>query len=410
MPSAPGFGPAEPSPLRAPILTGLCFLAIVGAVAIGIRPGGLYGDDEQYLYLVKGFFTGHAFENLRDMDGSLFLLRPFGYPLLLSLFYPLFHQHWELNPWLNAGFCAMLAAVTFAFLHIRMERGPALLITLAMLANPMIRLWSTNAYSDIPFTFFLMLFLYLYQTRRALNLLPLFAVFMVSLRTSGLPLAGAYAAALAWRRDWIRLGALAGLLAAYFGLQQWRFGEIPGLQEYFRIHVQDSINAAPAPLPARMLHNLRSLFGTLLTSTFFYGGYALMHASFAKTLLGVLGALAVAFFLAVAAGRSVLLNGFIAGYFGVMLVMRPEDLVNRILIPLIPLAFVGAGRFAAVARTLYFPRLTIATLGLAALCALDGMLSMDAYRKEFSPRDYGDVYRAGEMGQSAAPTGASQTP
>ena len=381
---------------RAALMTGACLSAIALMVAFTIRPSGLLGDEEQYLYLVKGFFTGHPFENLHDMDGSLFLLRPLGYPLMLSMFYPVFHQHWELYPWLNAAFCAGLGMIAFALLRLRMDRGPALLVTLALLANPMIRFWSTNAYSDIPFTFFLLLFFYLYQTRRALNWLPLFAVFMVSLRTSGLPLAAAYGLALGFRKDWIRLGALSGLLAVYFGGQQLWFGEVPGLQEYFRIHVQDSINTERVPLYARMAHNFRSLIFTLLPSTFFYGGYALLQASMMKSLLALAASGGVAFLLMVAAGRSALWNGFIAGYFGVMLVMRPEDLVNRILIPLIPLAFLGAGRLAAVMGTLYFPRVRIATLAGILVCAADGVLSLAAYRKEFTPRDFGDVYRAGE--------------
>jgi hypothetical protein len=397
--------PPELSRPQAWLRNGLCLLAIALVVAATIRPSGLYGDDEQYLYLVKGFFTGHAFENLHDMDGSLFLLRPLGYPLLLTLFYPALHQHWELYPWINAGFCALLGMVTFAMLRIRLSRLTALLVTIAMLANPMIRFWSTNAYSDISFAFFLMLFFWLHQTRRLGFLLPLFAVFLVSMRTSGIPLAMAFGASLAWKREWIRLGVLGALLAAYFGIQQWHFGEIPGLQEYFRIHVQDSTNAEHVPLAARMFHNLRSLACTLMTSTFFYGGYALMHASLLKTLLGLAGAAAVAFLLAMTAGRSVLLNVFIAGYFGVMLVMRPEDLVNRILIPLIPLVFLGAGRFAAVATTLYFPRLRLASLGLVLLCALDGVLSLPAYRKEFTARDFGDVYRAGDAPAGEAHAG-----
>jgi hypothetical protein len=353
------------------------------------------------------------------MDGSLFLLRPFGYPLMLSVFYPVFHQHWELYPWLNAGFCAGLGMMAFAMLRLRMDRGPALFITLAMLTNPMLRFWSTNAYSDIPFAFFLLVFLYLYQKRRALNLLPLLAVFMVSLRTSGLPLAAAYGLALAFRKEWFRLGALGGLLAVYFGGQQLWFGEIPGLQEYFRIHVQDSINPVHVPLYERMAHNFRSLVFTLIPSTFFYGGYAMLHASLLKSLLALVASGGMAFLLLVAAGRSALWNGFIAGYFAVMLVMRPEDLVNRILIPLIPLVFLGAGRFASVLGTLYFPRVRWAALAGVLVCAADGVLSMGDYRKEFEPRDFGDVYRAGEVkaggsteapapmnSQSRAPSGA----
>jgi hypothetical protein len=403
MPPVPNIAPVAPeaSPSRERWMTALCLLAIFAAVGLSFRPGGLFGDDEQYLYLVKGFFTGHPFENLRGGEGGLILLRPLGYPLVLSLFYPLFGQHWELYPWITAVFCFLLGAVTFFCFRLRLGKALSLAFTLAMLCNPMIRLWSTNAYSDIPFTFFMVLFIYLFTAKKALDVLPLLAVFMVALRTSGLPLAGAYGAALAVRKDWKRLGLLAGLLAAYFGAQQWYFGEIPGLQEYFRIHVQDSISAQAVPLPLRMLHNLRSLFFTLLSSTFFYGGYAWLQASLWKSLLCLAMAGAAAACLAVAAGRSVFLNLLIAGYFAVMLVLRPEDLVNRILIPLIPLVYLGAGRLAAVAHTLYMPRLRQALVALAMLSALDGLLSMERYRAEFTPRDYSDIYHAGADGDRA---------
>jgi hypothetical protein len=386
-----------------PWIVSLCLLAILAAVALSFRPSGLFGDDEQYLYLVKGFFIHRPFENLRDGDGSLFLLRPLGYPAFLSLFYPIFRQHWELYPWITAMFCFLLGAITFFCFKLRMGNGLSLAFTLAMLCNPMIRLWSTNAYSDVPFTFFMVLFLYLFVTKKALHALPFLALFMVSLRTSGLPLAGAYAVALAVRKDYRHLSILGGLLAAYFGAQQLYFGEIPGLQEYFRIHVRDSINTETIPLTVRMTHNVRSLLFTLLSSTFFYGGYGLLHASFLKSVLCVLMGFGALFCLAVAAGRSVFLNLMIAGYFAVMLVLRPEDLVNRILIPLIPLVYLGAGRLAAVAETLYMPRLRQAVIALALLSALDGILSMNEYRDEFNPRDYSDVYHAGESSPASGP-------
>ncbi len=385
-------------------MTALCLMAILAAVALSFRPSGLFGDDEQYLYLVKGFFSGHPFENLRDGNGNLFLLRPFGYPLFLCLFYPLLGQHWELYPWITAMFCFLLGAITFLCFRLRMGRLPSLAFTLAMLCNPMIRLWSTNAYSDIPFTFFMVLFIYLFTTKKALGTLPYLAVFMVALRTSGLPLAGAYGAALLVRKDKQHFVILAGLLIAYFGIQQWYFGEIPGLQEYFRIHVQDSINVHAVPLPMRMLHNLRSLLFTLLSSTFFYGGYASIPASFLKSVLCLfMGGLAMVC-LAVAAGRSVFLNLLIAGYFAVMLVLRPEDLVHRILIPLIPLVYLGAGRLAAVAETLYMPRLRQIVIAVALLSALDGVISMGQYRSQFKPRDYSDVYGAGGMTTGSTPS------
>jgi hypothetical protein len=392
--------PPESSPSRERILTAVCMLAIFAAVGLSFRPGGLFGDDEQYLYLVKGFFTGHPFENLRNGDGSLFLLRPLGYPIFLSLFYPLFGQHWELYPWITAAFCVGLGVITFFFFKLRMGHWAALVFTLAMLCNPMIRLWSTNAYSDIPFAFFLVLFLYLFTLKWGLNALPFLAVFMVAMRTSGLPVAFAYGVALAVRKDKRRLAILAGLLAAYFGIQQWYFGEIPGLKEYFHIHVQDSISAEALPLHERMFHNLRSLLFTLLPSTFFYGGYAWLHASTFKSLICLALGGGILACLAVAAGRSVFFNLLIAGYFAVMLVLRPEDLVHRILIPLIPLVYLGAGRLAAVAETLYMPRVRQAVIGVALLSALDGLMAMKSYRVEFHPRDYTDVYQAGGAKQS----------
>jgi hypothetical protein len=384
----------EPSPNQERLKTALCLLAILAAVAVSFRPGGVFGDDGQYLYLVKGWFTGHPFQYLHGGDGGLFLLRPLGYPLFLSLFYPFLGQHWELYPFITAGFCFLLGVVTFFFFRLRMGKGYALFFTLAMLCNPMIRLWSTNAYSDIPFAFFMVLFIYLFTTKRAPYALPFLALFIVSLRTIGLPLAFAYGMALAVRKEKARLAILSGLLAAYFAAQQWYFGEIPGVQEYFRINVQQGPDAQPLPL--RMLHNLRSLLFTLLSSTFFYGGYAWMQASLLKSFLCLMTGGAALLCLAVAAGRSVFLNLLIAGYFGVMLMLRPEDLMHRILVPLIPLVFLGAGRLAAVAEGLYMPRVRQALVGVALLAAIDGVLSMRSYRSGFHPRDYSEIYQAGE--------------
>ncbi|MDB5102543.1 MAG: hypothetical protein JWP91_232 [Fibrobacteres bacterium] len=382
--------------LPEPWVIAFCLLAILAAVSLSFRPSGLFGDDEQYLYLVKGFFIHRPFENLHDGDGSFFLLRPLGYPIFLSLFYPLFGQHWELYPWITAMFSFGLGVITFFCFKIRMGNGASLAFTLAMLCNPIIRLWSTNAYSDIPFTFFMVLFMYLFATKRWLDALPFLALFMVAMRTSGLPLAGAYGVALVVRKEYRRLAILSGALLVYFGVQQWYFGEVPGLQEYFRIHVQDSVNTETVPLMSRMMHNLRSLLFTLLSSTFFYGGYGLLQASLLKSVLCLMAAGLALFCLAVAAGRSVFYNLLILGYFLVMLVLRPEDLVNRLLIPLIPLVYLGAGRLAGVAATLYMPRLRQAVIAVALLSALDGVLSMGIYRKEFHPRDYSAVYHAGE--------------
>ena len=397
--------PREPSPSRERILTAICLFAIFAAVGLSFRPGGLFGDDEEYLFLVKGFFTGHPFENLRYGDGSLFLLRPLGYPVFLSLFYPFFGQHWELYPWVTAGFSVGLGVITFFFFKLRMGHWTALAFTLAMLCNPIIRLWSTNAYSDIPFAFFLILFIYLFTVKRGLDALPFLAVMLVAMRTSGLPVAFAYGVALAVRKDKRRLAILAGLSAVYFGAQQWYFGEIPGLQEYFRIVVVDGPNDGAASMPVRILHNIRSLLFTLLSSTFFYGGYAWLQASALKSLLCLAIAGGVSICLAVSAGRSVFLNLLIAGYFAVMLALRPEDLVHRMLIPLIPLVYLGAGRLAAVAQTLYMPRVRQAMIGVALLSALDGVLAMESYRAEFHPRDYSDVYEtaSGPWRKSRAP-------
>jgi hypothetical protein len=397
--------PPEPSPSRERLKTALCLLAILAAVGVSFRPGGLFGDDELYFNLVKGFFTGHPLQNLHDGDGGLFMLRPLGYPLFLSLFYPVLGQHWELYPFITAVFCFLLGVVTFFFFRLRMDKGYALVFTLAMLCNPMIRLWSTNAYSDIPFTFFMVLFIYLFTTKKALDALPFLALFMVSLRTSGLPLAGAYGIALAVRKEKKRLVMLAGLLAAYFVAQRWYFGEIPGIQDYFRTLGPDGVGVRPLPLPIRMLHNLRSLLTTLLSSTFFYGGYAWMQASFLKSFLCLMTGGAALLCLAVAAGRSVFLNLLIAGYFALILMLPPEDLVHRILIPLIPLVFLGAGRLAAVADTMYMPRVRQALVGVALLAAIDGVVSMHSYQAKFRPRDYSDVYRTGESAQG--PTGNS---
>lgn len=389
----------EPSPNRERFKTALCLLAILAAVAVSFRPGGIFGDDGQSPFLVKGLFTGHPFHNLRGGGG---LLNPLGYPLFLSLFYPILGRHWELYPFITAAFCFLLGVATFHFFRLRMGNGHSLVFTLAMLCNPMIRLWSTNSYSDIPFAFFMVLFIYLFSTKRALDALPFLALVLVSLRTSGLPLAFAYGVALAVRKEKIRLAVLCGLLAAYFAAQQWYFGETPGLQEYFRINAQDIAGAEPLPLPARMLHNMRTLLSSLLSSTFFYGGYAWMPASFLKSLLCLITGAAALLCLAVAAGRSLFLNLFIAGQFAVMLMLRPEDLKHRILIPLIPLVFLGAGRLAAVAEGLYMPRVRQALVGAALLAAIDGVLSMRSYQSEFQPHDYTGLNPPGESAQ--APT------
>ncbi len=354
MPNAPAaFLPDEPSPFRSAGVTALCFLAIAFSASAAILLGGIQGDAGNF-------------------------------------------------PWIGTGFCALLGSFAFIIALIRLERGPSLALVLAMLANPMIRFWSAEAYLDIAFAFLLLAFLYLYQTRRGLNALPVFAVLMLSLGVGGLALAVAYAAALAWRKEWIRLGALLALLAAYSGLQMLRVAEIPEWQEYFRLHAQSGGHGAGVSMLARVWHNLRSLVLTLMPSTFFYGGYAFLHASLMKTLLGLCASCAVAFFLAIVAGRSVLLNGFIAGYFGIMLVMSPERLENRMLIPLIPLAFLGLGRFMAVARSLYFHSFRTAAFGLVFLCAFDGLVSFDAYRSEFAPHGIGAALPAHPSDQSRA--------
>lgn len=385
--------------------TALCLLAILAAVALSFHVGGLLADDEQYLYLVKGFFIHRPFENLRDGNGTLFLLRPFGFPLLLSLFYPLFHQHWNLYPWINAGFGFALGAMTFFCLRLSVGAGLSLLLTLAMLANPMIRFWCTFAYSDIPFTFFLMLFVYLHVTGRAKDALPFLAVLLMALRTSGLPMVGAYALIVILEKDKRRGLILLGLLVPYFLVQWLAFGEIPGLQQYFRIHVQDSIDVHPDSFPVRTLHNLRSLFVTLFVSSFFYGAYAWIKASVFKTVLFLIAGLAVPACLAAAAGRSLLLKLCILGYIGILLVMRPDDLVHRMLVPLMPLAFMGAGKLLAAAKSQDMPRLRQVVLFVTIASALDGLWAMPKYRKEFQPRDFSDVEHAGE-----APKNAGEAP
>lgn len=407
----PAPAPVQPpatasSGFRALLPEAACWIAIAAMVLALVRPGGLLGDDEQYLYLVKGFVTGRPFANLHDMDGSPFLLRPFGFPLFLTAFYPLFGQRWEAYPWVSIAACILSGWIVFAWLRPGLGRAWALILALALLANPIIRFWSGSAYSDIPFAFFLLLFFRLHRTGRCANLLPLFAVFLVSLRTSALPLAGAYAAVLAWRREWVRFALFTALLSAYFGFQQWHFGEVPGLQQYFRIHVEDSTHAVALPLPVRMLLNVRSFALTLLPASFLYGAYAWLPASLAKACLGLALGLGVAVLLLLAAGRSALMHLFIGGYVLLMLVMRPEDLVHRILIPLIPLAFLGLGRVVAAARGLGLPRARLAAVALALLAAADGLAAFGSYRKEFEPRGYDPVYRAGERSAMRALPGA----
>ncbi|GEM_PF-2885434 len=382
--------------------TALCLVAILMAVAVSFRVGGLLADDEQYLYLVKGFFIHRPFENLRDGNGSLFLLRPFGYPLLLSLFYPLFHQHWNLYPWINAGFGFGLGAMTFFCLRLWVGAWLSLLLTLAMLANPMIRFWCTFAYSDIPFTFFLMLFVYLHVTGKAKDAMPFLAVFLMALRTSGLPMVGAYALTVILERDKRRGAILFGLLLPYFLVQWLAFGEIPGLQQYFKIHVQDTVDVHPDSFPVRLLHNLRSLFATLFVSSFFYGAYAWIKASLFKTILCLVLGLSVPICLAAAAGRSLLLKLCILGYISILLVMRPDDLVHRMLVPLMPMAFLGAGKLLATAKTLDLPRLRQVVLFVTLAAALDGLWAMGKYREEFTPRDFSDVDHAGEASKSSS--------
>ncbi|MDQ2999646.1 MAG: hypothetical protein M3Y08_00085 [Fibrobacterota bacterium] len=375
--------------------TALCMLAILVVVAVSFRPGGLLVDDEQYLFLVKGFFTGRPFENLALGDGSLFLLRPLGYPVLLSIFHPLFGQQWELYPWTTALFGYGFAVLTWFCLHRRIGHGIALLLTLVLLANPIVRLWTTYVYSDIPFCFFMMLFFYLNSIPKARDFLPLLAVFLVSLRTAGLPLLGAYAVQLLFQKDARRGLILAAAAVPYFAGQAIAFGQIPGLPD-FALVIGNRGAYEPFSWIERVMHNFRSLFVSLLPSVFFYGSYGLLQASILKTLISAVIALGFVFCLVVMAGRSVLINLFLLGYFILMLAMRPEDLVHRMLLPLLPLVILGAGRMAAWGNSLYMPNLKYAVLALAIASAGDGLLSMDKYREEFNPRDYSDVYQVGE--------------
>jgi hypothetical protein len=376
--------------------TALCMLAILAAVAVSFRPGGLLADDEQYLFLVKGFFTGRPFENLALGDGSLFLMRPLGYPVLLSIFHPLFGQHWELYPWTTALFGYGFAVLTWFCLHRRIGHGIALLLTLVLLANPIVRLWTTYVYSDIPFCCFMMLFFYLNVARKGRDFLPLLAVFLVSLRTAGLPLFAAYAVQLMFQKDARRGVILAAAALPYFAGQALVFGQIPGLQDYFSIVIGNKGAHEPFSWLERIAHNFRSLSATLLPSLFFYGAYGLLKASILKTLICGVVTLGFILCLLVTAGRSVLIHLFLFGYFILMLAMRPEDLVHRMLLPLVPLVILGAGRLAAWGNSLYMPNLKYAVLALSIVSAGDGLLSMGKYREEFKPRDYSDVYHAGE--------------
>lgn len=376
--------------------TALCVLAILAAVAITFRPGGLIADDEQYLFLVKGFFNGHPFENLSLGDGSLFLMRPLGYPLLLSAFHPLFGGQWELYPWSTALFGFGFAVMTWFCLHKRIGHVAALALTLAMVANPIVRLWTTFVYSDIPFCFFLMLFIYLNGSRKARDFLPLLAVLLVSLRTAGLPLLGAYVIQLLLEKDKRRGLILAASVIPYFAGQWIAFGQIPGLQDYFAIVIGNKGAQEPFSWLERLVHNFRSLTVTLMPSLLFYGVYGLIKASILKTLLCVLVTLGLVFCMAVTAGRSIVIHLFLFGYFALLMVMRPEDLVHRMLLPLVPFIFLGLGRLAAWGDSLYMPNLKYAVLAIVFLCAGDGLLSIGKFREEFKPRDYSDVYNAGE--------------
>jgi hypothetical protein len=168
------------------------------------------------------------------------------------------------------------------------------------------------------------------------------------------------------------------------------------LQDYFSIVIGNKGADEPFSWLERIAHNFRSLSATLLPSLFFYGAYGLLKASILKTLICGAVTLGCVLCLLVTAGRSVLIHLFIFGYFVLLLAMRPEDLVHRMLLPLVPLVILGAGRLAAWGNSLYMPNLKYAVLALSIVSAGDGMLSMGKYREEFKPRDYSDVYHAGE--------------
>ena len=202
------------STYRIVILVVLC----VPLFFLNIREDQAWGDDfAQYIHqainLVEGkpqFETGYIYnENYPMLGPKAYTI---GFPLLLTPIIAVFGNDMLMLNYLMTTFLALTFIVMSIWLFNFSRWQPAVLLSLICIYNPWMIYFKSEINSEIPFAFFIMLFLFIYNSKSftigKILLLGLIGGLITSIRPIGAVIVVAY--------------ALEGVINYYFRHEKWK--------------------------------------------------------------------------------------------------------------------------------------------------------------------------------------------
>jgi hypothetical protein len=262
------------------IAAGLFLVSLVYSLTT-YSPLLIRGDDVEYLTVMKSMVERTLLDDIHSPEREFFLFRPFGYPILLGLFYPILGARWAQYVLVPTLIGALLPALVFIWLRTRMAIAAAVGLALGVLCNPVLAKMQGVVYSDVPYTVGLLAFVILWERRPRSSLVPLMALGLLTLRTAGVVVPGAYLLACISKRDWRGVATMAFLIVTYMALNGVLLGEVPGFARYTRL-IASNFSGEPVVWTSRIVSNMRGILGTLLPSSLLFFTYGLFPPSALK--------------------------------------------------------------------------------------------------------------------------------
>ena len=336
-------------------LAGLVALHVILAALLFDPKPFLGGDNAGYMILADALRTGRGYRDIYLPGAPLHAQYPPVYPTILAVVALLGGGLISFKT-LSVGFTTASLLVLYLLARRRLDGTAAFGVTVPFALSPLVLDYSHWVLSEAPFLLLTLVALWggvqMEDDRsRPVIVATIFALLAYLTRAAGLPLIAALLLALAWRRDWKRLGRVAIAAGAVIG-GWWVWGRLAATGSA-RVYTNNFLlinpyqpelgYVGPGDLIVRLVNNIR-LYGVEVLPRALAGQSAL--GAFA--LPGILTALAILALAIAGWGGSVgrrrigLLEAFIFFYAGLILLWPQVWTDRRFLLPLLPVILLFA--------------------------------------------------------------------
>jgi len=201
--------------------------------SVSLKDGHNWGDDfSQYILHAENILNSRAYDEGIQLVAHV--TNPPGFPLLLVPLLKVFGLNFVALKSLNLFFWAGSVLVLIGMIRRRIDDLLVLCIAVFLLSSPWFFLFKQNVLSDVPFLFFTVSAIAVYDRQREQesSVNPAFFAFAIllcaalSIRAAGGALALAALCDLAWRRRWVAVAVLLGTIIIVLA-GEWALGALP---------------------------------------------------------------------------------------------------------------------------------------------------------------------------------------